>query len=137
MKYILFLLLFILYSCTSDEEKNFKQIEDIWLIEKIVYKNQDITKEFYVNTLTFEKGNNSHFLVIPRTETHEAENALIKISSKNDSTIIQIESVNKKIRGSFIMNVKTDLDNFTILELRSRNGYFKLKKMPTVAERLL
>lgn len=136
MKKIYLLVIFLFFSCTSEEENIFKRIEGIWLIEKIVYVNQEITKEFYVNTLIFERGNSSHFLVIPRTETHDAENAFIKISSKNDSTIIQIESTNKKIRGSYIMNIKTDFDNLTTLELKSSSSYFRLKKMPTVSDRI-
>lgn len=136
MRKMYLLIFFILFSCTPEDEKIFKRIEGVWLIDKVTYKIQNIREEFYVNTLIFEKINGSSFIKIPRTESHEAENAFISITSKNDSSFIEIESINKKIRGTYDMKFRTDDNNILILELSSNKCSFLLKKLPTVSERI-
>lgn len=130
-------ILLILFSCSTKEEETFNLIEGIWVIEKAVYNNQDITNEFYVNTFVFEKGKSYNFLVIPRTETYDSENAIINITTKNASSYIEIESLNKIINGRYkITFLKDLLTNLTVFELKSRTTFIKLNKLPTVSERI-
>jgi hypothetical protein len=133
MKKIIFLILLILFSCVSEKEDILRKIEGIWLIENVTYINQNITSEFYVNTLIFEKGKLQEYVSIPKSENYDSENALINIKSTNEKSYLVIESLNKKINGIYEIYF---YENSKVVELKSKKTSIKLSKLPTVEERI-
>lgn len=137
MKKVIVFMLLIFFSCNKKDEIIFNEIEGIWVIEKIKYIDKDITIEFFVNTLIFEKGKMSNFISIPRTENGEAEDALIYIKSEGGKSYLFIESLNKKMYGNYEINFYENPEtNLTVCELKSKNTFIKLNKLPTVSDRI-
>lgn len=127
----------IFFSCISKEEKIFKKIEGIWVVEEVIHLNQNITEKFYINTFIFEKGKLFNYVIIPQTDSYNGESALMIIRDENGSTCIEIESLNKSLNGIYKIDFyKNTKNNFTVLKLTSKNTSIKLNKLPGVSDRI-
>lgn len=96
---LLFLIMFALMSCKSKVEK---QVMGVWVIDEIVYKDQDIKHQLLSNAITIRKNYVCELPIINVQDIHsDKEKGMWEIKTKKAKLYFIIQSTNQLFNGEF------------------------------------
>jgi hypothetical protein len=113
---LVFLLIFC--SCSNLNNRTESKLLGLWQLNSFKKDNLNYTDSLFINTLIFKKGKLGLYVVLPKTENHESEDAYVRLNESKE--LLSIESVNPNFRGVYkIIFFKNEYNKLLGVKLKS------------------